>query len=80
MTNPGLPTNVDLSCFFLSIFFCLLSCVLFFIMTGSGESGTSNPKRDPVDLDDPLYVHLSSNAITSVINFKLLGIEIFRIW
>lgn len=49
-------------------------------MTGSVESSSSNPKKNPIDIDDPLYVHPSDNIITSVINLKLLGTKNFRVW
>lgn len=52
-------------------------------MTSSGVecSSGSGDKTDPtVNFDDPLYVHPSDNTVTSVIIFKLLGTENFRIW
>lgn len=49
-------------------------------MIGPVEPDGSNSRKDPIDLDDPLYAHPSDNTITSVINFKLIGTENLRVW
>ena len=33
-----------------------------------------------IHIDDPIYVHPSDNAISSIINFKLTGPENYRLW
>ncbi|KAI3499188.1 hypothetical protein L1887_34981 [Cichorium endivia] len=45
------------------------------IKTGSG---TNQP--EPVDYDDPLYLHPSDNTTATIISFKLMGAENYRIW
>ena len=50
-------------------------------MAGPTDESSSGSKNDSVvNIDDPLYVHPSDNAVTSVINFKLLGTENYRVW
>ncbi|KAI3781841.1 hypothetical protein L2E82_11867 [Cichorium intybus] len=41
---------------------------------GSGKS------HDSAEYDDPLYLHPSDNTIVTIIGFKLVGTENFRIW
>ena len=40
----------------------------------------SSTKIDAINFDDPLYLHPSDHSITTIISFKLLGTEIFRVW
>lgn len=40
----------------------------------------SSTKIDAIDFDDPLYLHPSDHSITTIISFKLLGTENFRVW
>jgi len=44
----------------------------------TGEPSGKTP--EPVDVDDPLYLHPSDTSVTSIISFKHLGIENFGIW
>ena len=37
-------------------------------------------KNDPVDYNDPLYVHPSDNSVTTITIVKLTGTENFRLW
>lgn len=48
-------------------------------MTGDAASG-SKKETDVIDFDDPYYIHPSDQAITSLISFKLLGSENYRVW
>lgn len=48
-------------------------------MTRPAKTGESSNKHETIDLDDPLYLHASDNSVTTIINFKLLGTENFRI-
>lgn len=43
------------------------------------ESG-SGFKVDPVNYDDPLYIHPYDNTVTIIVNFKLTGTKNFRVW
>lgn len=49
-------------------------------MVGETPKGSGTPKYVHVDFDDPLYIHPSDNAVTSVITIKLTGNENFRVW
>lgn len=50
-------------------------------MVGPTDESSGGGKNDSdVSFDDPLYVHPSNNVVTSVINFKLLGTENYRVW
>lgn len=44
------------------------------------ESSSGSKNESVVNFDDPLYVHSFDNAVTSVINFKLLGTENYMLW
>lgn len=48
---------------------------------GNADPGGSTPKTDlVVDFDDPLYIHPFDNSVSTIINFKLLGTENYRVW
>ncbi|XP_023743339.1 uncharacterized protein LOC111891514 [Lactuca sativa] len=40
----------------------------------------SSSKTNVVDFDDPLFLHPSDHSVTTIISFKLLGTENFRVW
>lgn len=44
----------------------------------AGETGVKSPNS--FDYDDPLYLHPSDNTTATIISFKLVGTENFRIW
>lgn len=48
-------------------------------MTDSPPEG-SGSKGDPVNYDDPLYIHPSDNTVTTIVSFKLTGTDNFHIW
>lgn len=41
---------------------------------------SNGSKVDPVNYDDPLYIHPSDNTVTTNVNFKLTGTENFYVW
>lgn len=49
-------------------------------MGDSGDKSSSSKSTDELNFDDPFFLHPSDNAVTSLISFKLLGSENFRIW
>lgn len=49
-------------------------------MTGPIITGGSGSKSDSAEYDDPLYLHPSDNTTATIIGFKLVGTENFRIW
>ncbi|XP_052626898.1 uncharacterized protein LOC128133479 [Lactuca sativa] len=51
--------------------------------TSGGDSGSipsGSGKDESINFDDPLYIHPSDNAITSIVTTKLTGNENFRLW
>lgn len=47
---------------------------------GSTDAPGGSGKDDHINFDDPLYIHASDNAVTSIITTKLTGNENFRLW
>ena len=47
---------------------------------GSNDPPSGSGKDDQINFDDPLYIHPSDNAVTSIITIKLTGNENFRLW
>ncbi|XP_023756901.1 uncharacterized protein LOC111905437 [Lactuca sativa] len=47
---------------------------------GSSDTSGGSGKDDQINFDDPLYIHPSDNAVTSIITTKLTGNENFRLW
>ena len=47
---------------------------------GSNDPPSGSGKDDQINFDDPLYIHPSDNAVTSIITTKLTGNENFRLW
>ena len=48
--------------------------------SGSTKEKDSTTPGTPIDFDDPLYIHPSDNAVTSIITIKLSGNENYRLW
>lgn len=49
----------------------------YFVSTNESSTGTKN---DVVNFIDQLYIHLSNNIVTSIVNIKLTGAKNFRVW
>ncbi|XP_052622644.1 uncharacterized protein LOC111911314 [Lactuca sativa] len=48
-------------------------------MSDSPPKG-SGSKVDPVNYDDPLYIHPSDNTVTTIVSFILTGTDNIRVW
>lgn len=49
-------------------------------MVGPNDPPESSRKIKVTNFDDPLYLHLYDNSITTIINFKLNGSKNYWIW
>lgn len=48
-------------------------------MTGE-TPGEFSSKNETVDFDDPFYLHMSDNLVTTIISFNFLGTKNIRVW
>lgn len=49
-------------------------------MVDPNDPPKRNGKNDSINFDNPLYIHPSDNATTSIVTIKLTGNENFRLW
>lgn len=49
-------------------------------MASPNDPPEGSGKDDSINFDDPLYVHPSDNATTTIVTVKLTRNENFRIW